>query len=220
MKPLTYSKFIMDNIADIPFRQPFETGIIALALAQAYALPIDRAKPIINVNLKRLADRGAIERFRKGVYYRAQQTVFGKARPSEDVLEAQLLTRAGDQIIGYETGLFLMNKLGITTLVPKKREIVTNAYRRDVSDQYTTVRKPVVAVNADNYRYLQLLDMVRDLSKTPVDAQDPKDLLRAFAKNNGLNTMEALTYAKKYYPKRTWGSLVDLLVRGNEYESA
>jgi predicted transcriptional regulator of viral defense system len=98
-------------------------------MAREYAIPVHKAKPITNVTLKRLADRGVIERFQKGVYYRVKQTVFGKARPSEDILEAQLLTRRGNEIIGYETGFSLMNKLGLTTLVPKKREIATNAYR-------------------------------------------------------------------------------------------
>ncbi|NJD02246.1 MAG: hypothetical protein FIA99_06535 [Ruminiclostridium sp.] len=212
MERFTYGEFITNKIADIPYGQSFQTDIIAEAMAEEYAIPVHKAKPITNVTLKRLADRGLIERFQKGVYYRAKQTVFGKARPSEDILEAQLLTRRGNEIIGYETGLSLMNKIGLTTLVPKKREIATNAYRKNINDRYIIARKPVITVNAGNFRYLQLLDVIRDLPEAPVDAENPKALLHAFTEKNGLDTVETLTYAKQHYPQKTLLNLVDVLV--------
>lgn len=212
MERFTYGDFITNKIAGIPYGQAFRTDIIAEAMAEEYAIPVRKAKPITNVTLKRLADRGVIERFQKGVYYRAKQTVFGKAHPSKDILEAQLLTRRGDEIIGYETGFSLMNKLGLTTLVPKKREIATNAYRKNINDRYIIVRKPVITVNAGNFRYLQLLDVIRDLPDAPVDAVNPKALLRDFAVKNGLDTVQALTYARQHYPQKTLLNLVDVLV--------
>lgn len=212
MERFTYGEFIMNKIANIPYGQPFQTDIIAEAIAEEYAIPVHKAKPITNVTLKRLADRGLIERFQKGVYYCAKQTVFGKARPSEDILEAQLLTRRGNEIIGYETGLSLMNKIGLTTLVPKKREIATNAYRKNINDRYIIARKPVITVNAGNFRYLQLLDIIRDLPEAPVDAENPEALLHAFAEKNGLDTVETLTYARQHYPQKTLLNLIDVLV--------
>jgi len=66
-------------------------------------------------------------------------------------------TLRGDEIIGYETGFSLMNKLGLTTQVPKRREIATNAYRKNIDDRFIIVRKPVITVNTGNFRYLQTL---------------------------------------------------------------
>lgn len=212
MERFTYGEFITNKIADIPYGQPFQTDIIAEAMAEEYAIPAHKAKPITNVTMKRLADRGLIERFQKGVYYRAKQTVFGKARPNVDIFEAQLLTRRGNEIIGYETGLSLMNKIGLTTLVPKKREIATNAYRKNINNRYIITRKPVITVNAGNYRYLQLLDVIRDLPEAPVDAENPKALLHAFAEKNGLDIFKTLTYARQHYPQKTLLNLVDVLV--------
>lgn len=214
MERLTYGEFITNKVADIPYGQAFRTDIIAEAMAEEYAIPVHKAKPITNVTLKRLADRGLIERFQKGVYYHAKQTAFGKARPSEELLEAQLLTRRGNEIIGYETGFSLMNKIGLTTLVPKKREIATNAYRKNIDDRFIIVRKPVVTVNAVNFRYLQFLDVIRDLPKAHVDAENPKALLHAFAEKNELDTVKALTYARQHYPQKTLFNLVDVLVEG------
>lgn len=212
MERLTYGKFITNKIADIPYGQAFRTDILAEAMAEEYKFPIQKAKPLTNVTLKRLADKGLIERFQKGVYYRARQTVFGTARPSEELIEAQLLTRRGGEIIGYETGFSLMNKIGLTTLVPAKREIATNAYRRNVGDRSIIVKKPVVTVNARNFRYLQFLDVIRDLPKAHVDTENPRALLRAFAKSNELDTVKALTYARQHYPQKTLLDLVDVLV--------
>lgn len=211
MERLTYGEFITNKIADIPYGQIFQTDVIAEAMAEEYKVNIDKAKPITNVTLKRLADKGLIERFQKGVYYRAKQTPFGKARPSEELLEAQLLTRRGNEIIGYETGYSLMNKLGLSTLVPKKREIATNAYRKKIDDRFIIVRKPVITVNAGNFRYLQLLDVIRDLQEAPVDVENPKGLLRNFVEKNNLDTVQALTYARQHYPQKTLLNLVDVL---------
>lgn len=212
MERRTYGDFITNKIADIPYGQAFQTDVIAEAMADEYAIPVHKAKPIANATLKRLADKGLIERFQKGVYYRAKQTVFGKARPSTETLEAQLLIRRGDDIIGYETGVSLMNQMGLTTLVPKKREIATNAYRKIINDKYIIARKPVITVNAGNFRYLQLLDVIRDLPEAPVDTENPRALLRAFAEKNALDTVEALTYAKQHYSQKTLLNLVDVLV--------
>jgi len=216
MKRLGYGEFIMNKIADIPYGKPFQTDIIAKAMAEEYAIPVQKANPITNVTLKRLADKGLIERFQKGVYYRAKQTVFGKTRPSAEALEAQLLICRGDDIIGYETGVSIMNKMGLTTLVPKKREIATNAYRKNINDKYIIARKPVITVNAENFRYLQLLDVIRDMPEAPVDAENPKALLHAFAEKNGLDTVVVLTYARQHYTQRTLLNLVDVLIeKGN-----
>ena len=216
MERLGYGEFIMNKIADIPFGKLFQTDIISEAMAEEYAIPVHNAKPITNVTLKRLADKGLIERFQKGVYYRTKQTVFGKTHPSVGTLEAQLLIRRGDDIIGYETGVSLMNRMGLTTLVPKKREIATNAYRKNINEKYIIARKPVITVNAENFRYLQLLDVIRDLPEAPVNAENPKALLHAFAEKNGLDAVEALTYARQHYPQRTLLNLVDVLIeKGN-----
>lgn len=212
MERFTYGEFITNKIADIPYGQAFQTDVISEAMAEEYKVPVQKAKPITNVTLKRLADKGMIERFQKGVYYRARQTVFGTARPSEELIEAQLLTRRGDEIIGYETGFSLMNKIGLTTLVPKKREIATNAYRKKIDDRIIIVRKPVISVNADNFRYLQFLDIIRDLPKALIDAENPKALLHAFMERNKLDTVKVLKYAKLHYPQKTLLKLVDILV--------
>jgi hypothetical protein len=212
MRQLGYGDFVAKIITDIPYEQPFQTEKIAKAMADRYAIPVQKAKAVTNVTLKRLMDKGQLERFQKGIYYRTKQTVFGKTRPTANALEAQVLVRQGDEVIGYETGASLMNKIGLTTLVPKKREIATNAYRKKITDKNIVAKKPVVAVNADNYRYLQLLDAIKDLSVSHVDAENPKAVLHAYIQKNNLDPLKTLTYAKRYYTQKTVLNLVDVLV--------
>lgn len=212
MRQLGYGDFVAMIITDIPYEQPIQTETIAKAMADRYAIPVQKAKAVTNVNLKRLMDKGQLERFQKGIYYRIKQTVFGKTRPTAAALEAQVLVRQGDEVIGYETGASLMNKIGLTTLVPKKREIATNAYRKKITDKNIVAKKPVVAVNANNYRYLQLLDAIKDLPVSHIDTENPKAVLRAYIQKNNLDPVETLTYAKRYYPQKTLLNLVDVLV--------
>lgn len=51
------------------------------------------------------------------------------------------------------------------------------------------IRKPPIRVNADNFRYLQILDAIRELDMAPVDTAKPVDVVRAtvqkFAVRNG-----------------------------------
>jgi predicted transcriptional regulator of viral defense system len=220
MKRPTYRQFITKQISAIPYDQAFQNRDIAKAVADEFGILPRKAAPLTNVNLKRMADKGLIERYRKGTYFRTRQTAFGKARPSKELIETQLLTRRGDDIIGYETGFYLLNTLGLTTQVPKKREIATNAYRKSVDERFFAVRKPATAVNSENFRYLQLLDAITDLHKAPVDAADPEALLCNFVEKNGLDTGLALSYAKRHYPKRTLLGLVDVLTRGDANEAA
>lgn len=214
MERLGYSGYIIKKISNIPYGQPIHAETITNQLAEQFAIPITQAKQIGNVTLKRMADKGQLERFQKGIYYRAKQTVFGKAHPSKDVLEAQLMMHQGEEIIGYETGVSLLNHLGLTTLVPRKREIVTNAFRKKISDQHILVKKPVTKVTAENYRYLQILDAIRDLPKTQIDAENPNALLHSFVQQHALEPVKILAYARQYYPQKTLLKLVNVLVEG------
>lgn len=214
MERFGYGKFIMNKISDIQYGQVFHNGIIAEAVANEYKISVNKATPVTNVTLKRLVDKGFIERFQKGVYYRVKQTVFGRILPSVDVLETQLLLRRGNDIIGYETGASLLNQMGLTTLVSKKREIATNAYRKNLESKFIKAKKPITTVNTKNFHYLQLLDAIRDLPGAPINVDNPKAVLGAFIKNNKIDTVEALKYARNYYSEKTLLNLVDILVEG------
>jgi DNA-binding Lrp family transcriptional regulator len=82
-------------------------GLSSMAVAQA---------------LSRLRKSGYIERVRKGIYYRARQTAFGKSRPNPAKLQ-KLIT--GKRL--FPSGIAAANLLGFTTQNPNKIEVSTHA---------------------------------------------------------------------------------------------
>lgn len=73
--------------------------------------------------LSRLAKEGVIERLSKGTYYRPKQTTFGQSRPNPT--EIQKL--AGRKHVFFPSGVSAANLLGLSTQMPKRGELATNA---------------------------------------------------------------------------------------------
>ncbi len=138
-----YSKILNETIS----RERYGTAIfaddVAVVLALKFAIPMEHAKKVVNVNLKRLADRGIIERLKTGIYYKAKETAFGKTKPNIGAVMTRFLTLNGEDIIGYETGVSFQNRIGLITLMPKIVEIATNRHRIKLDIKcHITVCKP------------------------------------------------------------------------------
>ena len=131
---------------------------------------------------KKLVDTGVINRFENGIYYIPEKTELkGYNRITPEVVASyKYIERLGVRI-GYYAGFTFANQLGLTMQVPYKKEIVSNnmaAIKREVriGNQSYIVRKPVTKVTEENYRILQLLDLIKDLDMyiddEGVDAQE------------------------------------------------
>lgn len=206
-----YGEYITRIVAEFPDREIFGTEQIAQRVADAYMLPLQHAKAVTNNQLKRLTDAGHIDRIQKGIYYKAKHTVFGKVRPDLDGYAVQLLTMQGEQVIGYVTGAAFMNRIGLTTLIPREIEIVSNQYRRVLPDGcHVAAKRPAVQVNAENYRYLQLLDAIEVLNESHIDAENPYELIRAAAEECNIEPLDLIYHARKHYPVKTLLRTVDI----------
>ncbi|MCX7615196.1 MAG: DUF6088 family protein [Clostridiales bacterium] len=205
----------MRMVDQIPYGKPFRTQDIAHHLAGEIGIPFERAKALTNNQLKRIADKNQIERLDKGVYFRAKQTPFGVLRPSAEQYAIQTLTQQDGKTIGYESGAGFLNRLALTTLIPKNIEIVTNAYRKKLpEDCRVTVRKPVTEITNKNYLYLQLLDAVNELPKAHVDALGPEAIFKNYAGQKKLDLLKLIGFARKYYSQKTLFQVVDIFTGG------
>ena len=74
-------------------------------------------------------------------------------------------------------------------------------------------------VNATNYRYLQLLDAIRDLDNAPVDTINPAEVVKGTARELELNTDMLILLARKYYGQKTLLRTIDIMLEGM-YETA
>ncbi len=81
------------------------------------------------------------------------------------------------------------------------------------------VRKPPIAVNSENYRYLQILDTIRDLDRAPVDAAHPVDILKNAVRTLTLDTDTLILLARKHYSNKILIRTIDIILEGR-YETA
>ncbi len=216
MEEIGYGEHIANTVKNMPYEAAIQTEDIAERLAEAFALPYDQAKTLTNVKLKRMADKGEIERLQKGIYCQVKQTVFGKAAPGIDqVMKKTLMERSGGKI-GYESGTFLLNRLGLTTLIPRDMEITTNRYGAKLPEGCRIkLKKPVTAVTDDNWKYLQFIDLISELPQAHIDAEKPKLLLARYAKTQELDGLTLVFTARRHYPVKILPLLIDLLMEVN-----
>lgn len=213
-----YGEQIIQTVQTIPYGTAIFQEDIARILAENFVIPLEQAKKITNVNMKRLADKREIERLQKGIYYRAKQTVFGKTKPNIDAVMTRLLTEQGGEVIGYETSNCFRNKIGLITLLPKNKEIATNGYRKQIDARSHVIpKKPITKVNRNNYRYLQILDTIDDLPKVYVDAENPNKVVKTYIEREQLDKVKLIYTARMYYPTKTVLRVIDIMAE-EEYE--
>jgi hypothetical protein len=213
MEQTGYGEHIAQTVRNMPYEAAIQTEGIAEQLAGKFALPYDQAKALTNVKLKRMADKGEIERLQKGVYCHVKQTVFGKVTPNIDQVLLKTLTIQNGARIGYESGAFLFNKLGLTTLIPRDIEATTNRYGIKLPEGcHIKVRKPPAVVTDENWKYLQFIDMFDELPDAHTDAENPEQLLLQYVKRQQLDSLTLIFTARRYYSQKIVLPLIDLLM--------
>ena len=59
------------------------------------------------------------------------------------------------------------------------------------------IRKPKVEINKDNYLYLQLLDILLNKDDVPIEAENEREIIYKFIKDNNLDFEKIFEYANK-----------------------
>lgn len=202
-----FKQFITNQILNHPYNTPIYTTEIAGELAAYFHISIKQAKGLVNVNLPRIAEDCKLVRFRKGIYYRAEDTVFGKAKLNPMLVNRDRYLIQGGQIIGYETGAAFLNQIGLTTQIPRYRRYATNRfkYRGTRTDKklQLTIQKPKTMVNQENYQYLQLLDAIENKEKVAYDIPQPEKHIYDYILEKGLDMKRLFEFAKQYYNETT-----------------
>lgn len=129
------------------------------------------SKDYLRQEMKKLVDKGKLNRLYNGVYYLPYMTILGTdGRISIDrYIEKKYLSVNGETS-GYVTGLQLANNYGFTTQNPACYEICSNAattkQRKQTIDGNTIiVYKPVENITKVNKSALQFLDLMTVIDK-------------------------------------------------------
>lgn len=154
--------------------------------------------------LERLQKKGVIRKLSKGIFYKPKKTVFGEKWPDEEQVLKPYLFRAG-QRIGYITGTYLYNKIGLTTQIPAIIQIASREKRIFInrSTIRATAVKSYVDVTNDNYQLLGLLDALKDLKDIPdIDMRAALEIIvKQIQQLTEGELIEMVGYALKYPPR-------------------
>lgn len=220
MGNIGYRNLLIQYIDSQEPDQPILTSQITQYIAGETGLDETAVKKAVNVNMARLEKAERIMRIEKGVYCKKTKTAFGYYTPSKETLFCRQLLYDEDDVIGYETGLSALNRLGLASQMPRRKCIATNRYTKRVpAGVQVEIRKPSANVNRANYRYLQILDAIRDMDSAPVDAARPEELLKGTVKKSELDTDVLIFMARKFYNTKMLLKTIDILL-GGIYESA
>lgn len=154
--------------------------------------------------LSRLVDKGIIRRARKGYYYKPKVSAFGEQKPREDVLLSLYLFEKNKQV-AYVTGTRLYNRLGLTTQVPSSIRVASldKQVKGKVGNMVIKPAKSYVKVTSDNVKYLEILDVIKDLNTIP-DLQKSDGLVylkKVIHDFDAAEIKKLVTYGVAYPPK-------------------
>jgi len=216
MKRTGYSKFIIEYVNRVTPGVAIFTEDTAREVATRFGTNTEQAKKVVNVTLKRLADRenNILIRFDKGIYYRPKMTAFGPSKLNPMQVFVENYIKKGMDVFGYETGPSLLNQMGLTTQIPKYRYFATNRCQR-YGDHVDTklkiiLRRPLMNISAETRPYLQLLDAIENKDRTPIDVENMRRRLAKFVVQNNLDFKKLIAYARRHYSKEVVWQIVDL----------
>lgn len=203
---MTYIAFIENEIRKIPVGIPIYTSKLSSELAANYNLNFNDASAATSVAIKRIIDSNLIDELRfyqKGIYYRTSVTPFGEVKIDRQCLIEDKYLQPDK---GYETGISFLNRIGLTTQIPRDETIATNMAKdcsRIDKRLGVVIKPPKTTINSDNINYLQILDALELIDNTPVDVDNPFEIIAKYIKEQGLKYEKLLYIADCYYNKKT-----------------
>lgn len=177
----------------------------------------------IRYHLKKLTDEGRICRFESGIYYLPKVNIFGERTTlsADTVVLHKYVSRRGKRV-GFYAGYTLANRLGLSTQVPYKEEIISNyapaqVREVDIRDKKYVIRRPAVEVTEENVYALQLLECLKNIDKAAEkDMEVCGTLLTRYAKEHRI-TKTQIDRLLMYYPLKIYKAIYET---GVKYVSA
>ena len=197
--------YVCEYIKDHAIGEPIYKSRLAEQLQSDFGINKKDSKVIATVAFDKIMDTGRISNlrlYRKGIYYRTESTSFGELGVNKEQLIADKYLVPD---IGYETGFTILHRMGLTTQMPVKRSIVSNAVTAYCLDRELDVEvyPPRERITAANKLYFQLLDALNLMEQAPIDAIQPYVIIANHIVENQLQYDKLLAYSEHYYGKAT-----------------
>lgn len=164
----------------------------------------DQIRKNINVILMRMVkNNGGLKRYSQGVYYRVEKGIDSDINKKELIEKSYIRDKQGN-VFGYITGELFAKQIGTTIFEPDNFLIASNEKRNQktcISEHSYKLVNPPVQVTNENFRYLQLLDLLKMDGSISSSATRCKPLL-IFIKKYDLKVERLIVYASKYYNQK------------------
>lgn len=149
----------------------------------------DKSKAALKNSLKRLVDKGQLERYDKGIYYLPKESrLGGKSKLSASKVIINRYIGTSKEIYGFISGMRLLNELGLTNQVPNTYEIVTNQIRTktiytEVSGFKVKLIKPVIEITNETLPVLKVLTLINYRQFTDLPFERKREILNKIGVN-------------------------------------
>lgn len=162
----------------------------------------------IRESIRRLCDQEKLIKSKNGVYGLPNpDRILKKAiMNSEDAVYKKYIISDENNVVGYRSGFYIANALGLTTqtssdLVIYANEVSKKKREVQIKNIRVIINQARVKVTNDNYKLLQVLDLFVDFNKfSEYSLNDSKEIIRNYL--NGLNvSSEDIERIVETYPK-------------------
>lgn len=178
----------------------------------AMDIEVESSEEYKKEQLERLVAYRRLMKFAEGIYYIPEESkLAGEIALCPDVVaRSKYICRKGKRI-GYYGGYTLANFMGISSQVPVREEYISNAAQekeKEVSYGIRTyvVRKPPVEVTEENYRILQLLEIMQDVERYADDVTMAEALITFYVKRNQVSRENIDKYIG-YFSEQTYKNM-------------
>ena len=211
---MNYNNILIKYIDECPYDEPIFIDEIKEYFKKFIKDNFDVIFKNIYVYINRLVKENKIVQFIKGIYYKPLKGVFGNKPLDINKVIAKKYIRDIKGQKGYFSGAYLFNKLGLTTQIPNEILIITNECP-NANDYYNKnlgviIRKPKIKINNDNYKYLQLFDILLNKDNINIEVDNAKEIIYKFIDDNGLELEKIFEYANKINNFKPIKKLYDL----------
>lgn len=165
----------------------------------------DITKSALNQQLKKLCDKGLLQKYDTGVYYIPKKSLLNMTvGPNADMVARYRFISKGDNIDGFYTGNMFANQIGISTQVPMVVEIMsnnTNSSDREVKigNRRFYVKRPVTTITKDNVYVLQMLELLKNLDAyLDYSYDEARDKFAEYIKLHKIKKSDVDLYIRKY----------------------
>lgn len=166
-----------------------------------------KSKSYLRLAVKKLVDKGLLERFYNGVYFLPYKTILGtKGKISfEKFIEKKFLYSSNNEIEGFVGGIRLANMYGFTTQNASGYDIYSNIATTKqrvfyFENRKVNIYKPYVKINKENIKVLEFLELMCNVYKfSELNNDEIKRKINEYVKINSIEFNKVKEYIE-YYP--------------------